>query len=202
MLILLWTLWTQMVIAQCVFSESIAPTSTVSSPKTCPRLAETWKMPSSWTTPLRPTCSNLSVLCPSSLGMMIPKIDNFTISSLCSFNSARFMIAEKLSRDSWKTTPSTSIWPNRFATHFLKSRREIRKGKDRSCCNNSKKCSKKLSSKKPLRRDTNSKWRVSLKRKIVSRKRLRGRNRLLWLRHQPKLQVSILRWDLLMCRSP
>ena len=63
---------------------------------------------------------------------------------------------------------SISTWPNKYVMHFLRSKSETRREKDRSRCNSSKKCSRRLLSRRQRRRDFKNK---KIKRLKVVQKR-------------------------------
>jgi len=63
------------------------------------------------------------------------------------------MIAGRRSPGLLKIILSISTWPNKYVMHFLRSKSETRRGKDRSRCNSSKKCSRRLLSRRQRRRD-------------------------------------------------
>jgi hypothetical protein len=67
------------------------------------------------------------------------------------------MIAGRRLRGLLKIIPLISTWPNKYAMLLLRSKSETRRGKGRSRCNSSKKCSRRLLSRRQWRRDSRNK---------------------------------------------
>jgi hypothetical protein len=71
---------------------------------------------------------------------------------------------------------SISTWPNKYAMHFLRSKSETNRGSNRSRCNSSKKCSRRLSNRRQRRRDSRTK-KIKRLKVVPKRKYLRHPSR-------------------------
>jgi hypothetical protein len=99
------------------------------------------------------------------------------------------MIVGRHLQDSLKIIPLISTWPNKYATLFMRSKSETKRGKDRCRCNSSKKCNKRPSNKSKQIRDTNSKRNLKLQ--------LRKRKQVLQPLSRRRIENNLRLWELL-----
>ena len=126
-----WIKWIQMDIVRWGSLGSIAHTFKVSLQKICQRLAEIWKMRWSLTTHHQHTCFNLNAQSLSSVGTMIQKTDNYSISFPYLSNFQRSMIAEKQSQDLWKIIQLISTLQSKFVNHWLISKKGMNENREK-----------------------------------------------------------------------